>query len=134
MADHWWSSREIGNLWAASHLMPLINMGGLWWSTKGWRPLLYANTDQEKMAAEDTPQDVADRERIFKRFDVNGDGKISATEFGDTLKSVCSVTPEEVERMMDEIDTDRDGFISFEELTEFARANRGLIRDVAKLF
>ncbi|KAL9263120.1 Polcalcin Che a 3-like protein [Drosera capensis] len=86
------------------------------------------------MAAEDTSQDVADRERIFKRFDANGDGKISSTELGDALKSLGSVTTDEVYKMMIEIDIDGDGFISFEEFTEFARANRGLIKDVAKIF
>ena len=35
---------------------------------------------------------------------------------------------------MAEIDTDGDGFISHEEFTNFARANRGLVRDVAKIF
>ncbi|KZV53888.1 polcalcin Ole e 3 [Dorcoceras hygrometricum] len=82
----------------------------------------------------DDPQDVADRERIFKRFDANGDGKVSSSELGDVLKTLGSVTNEEVQRMMAEIDTDGDGFISFEEFVEFARANRGLVKDVAKLF
>lgn len=82
----------------------------------------------------DDPQDVADRERIFKRFDENGDGKISAAELGEALKTLGSATAEEVKRMMDEIDTDGDGFISFEEFSEFARANRGLVKDVAKIF
>nr|QVG59416.1 polcalcin isoform 2 [Artemisia sieversiana] len=86
------------------------------------------------MAAADTPQDLNDRERIFKRFDTNGDGKISSSELGDALKTLGSVTSDEVFRMMAEIDTDGDGFISFEEFTEFARANRGLIKDVAKIF
>ncbi|KAK9700247.1 hypothetical protein RND81_08G226500 [Saponaria officinalis] len=86
------------------------------------------------MADEDTPQDIADREKIFKRFDMNGDGKISSSELGEALKALGSVTPEEVTRMMDEIDTDGDGFISWEEFTEFARANRGLVKDVAKIF
>lgn len=86
------------------------------------------------MAEADDPQDIADRERIFKRFDANGDGQISATELGETLQTLGSVTPEEVKYMMDEIDTDKDGFISFQEFIEFARANRGLIRDVAKIF
>ncbi|KAK4710277.1 hypothetical protein R3W88_004790 [Solanum pinnatisectum] len=86
------------------------------------------------MAEIDEPQDIADRERIFKRFDENGDGQISATELGETLQALGSVTPEEVKYMMDEIDTDKDGFISFQEFTEFAKANRGLIRDVAKIF
>ena len=82
----------------------------------------------------DDAQDVADRERIFKRFDANGDGKISATELGESLKTLGSVTPDEVQRMMAEIDTDGDGFISHEEFTEFARANHGLVKDVAKIF
>ncbi|KAI4307637.1 hypothetical protein L6164_030805 [Bauhinia variegata] len=82
----------------------------------------------------DDPRDVADRERIFKRFDTNGDGKISAAELGDSLKTLGSVTADEVQNMMAEIDTDGDGFISYEEFTDFARANRGLIKDVAKIF
>ncbi|KAG8384166.1 hypothetical protein BUALT_Bualt04G0089900 [Buddleja alternifolia] len=82
----------------------------------------------------DDPQDLADRERIFKRFDANGDGKISATELGDALKMLGCVTAEEIKHMMDEIDTDKDGYISFQEFMEFARANRGLVRDVAKIF
>ncbi|XP_059297741.1 polcalcin Nic t 2 [Lycium barbarum] len=86
------------------------------------------------MAEAEDPQDIADRERIFKRFDANGDGQISASELGETLQALGSVTPEEVKYMMDEIDTDKDGFISFQEFTDFARANRGLIRDVAKIF
>ncbi|XP_071724213.1 polcalcin Ole e 3-like [Rutidosis leptorrhynchoides] len=80
------------------------------------------------------PQEVADRERIFKRFDANGDGKISASELGDALKTLGSITGEEVKRMMSEIDTDGDGFISHEEFTQFANANRGLMKDVAKIF
>ncbi|CAN1122789.1 Polcalcin Bet v 4 [Linum perenne] len=84
--------------------------------------------------ADDEAQEQADRERIFKRFDLNGDGKISATELGDCLKTLGSVTAEEVKRMMDEIDTDGDGYISYQEFTDFALANRGLIKDVAKIF
>ncbi|XP_027337840.1 polcalcin Ole e 3 [Abrus precatorius] len=82
----------------------------------------------------DDPQDVADRDRIFKHFDANGDGKISSQELAESLKTLGSVTEDEVLRMMAEIDTDGDGFISYEEFTEFARANRGLVRDVAKIF
>lgn len=82
----------------------------------------------------DGQSDKQEIERIFKRFDSNGDGKISATELGDALKALGSVTAEEVQRMMAEIDTDGDGFISFEEFSSFAHANRGLIKDVAKIF
>ncbi|KAK4795040.1 hypothetical protein SAY86_013034 [Trapa natans] len=82
----------------------------------------------------DDPQEVADRERVFKRFDANGDGKISSSELGEALRNLGSITADEVQRMMAEIDTDGDGFISFEEFTDFARANRGLMKDVAKIF
>ncbi|KAL7255877.1 hypothetical protein ACSBR1_009922 [Camellia fascicularis] len=84
--------------------------------------------------ADDDPRDKAERERIFKRFDANGDGKISSSELGDALKGLGSVTTDEIKRMMVEIDTDGDGYISFEEFTAFARANRGLVKDVAKIF
>ncbi|KAF2317867.1 hypothetical protein GH714_041186 [Hevea brasiliensis] len=36
----------------------------------------------------DEAQDQVERERIFKRFDLNGDGKISAAELGDSLKTL----------------------------------------------
>lgn len=82
----------------------------------------------------DDPQDVADRERLFKHFDANGDGKISSAELGEALKTLGSVTADEIKNMMDEIDSDGDGFISYEEFTNFARANKGIVKDVAKCF
>nr|CAP05019.1 calcium binding protein [Parietaria judaica] len=78
--------------------------------------------------------DRAEQERIFKRFDSNGDGKISSSELGEALKALGSVTADEVHRMMAEIDTDGDGAISLEEFSSFADANRGLIKDIAKIF
>ncbi|KAG6416165.1 hypothetical protein SASPL_123589 [Salvia splendens] len=83
---------------------------------------------------DESQQDVEDRERIFKRCDTNGDGKVSSMELGEALKALGSVSVDEVKRMMAELDTDGDGFISLDEFTEFAKANRGLIRDVAKIF
>ncbi|KAF5768832.1 putative EF-hand domain pair protein CML [Helianthus annuus] len=78
-------------------------------------------------------EEAAHLERIFKRFDTNGDGKISSTELGEALKTLGSVSPEEVQRMMAKLDTDGDGFISFQEYMDFCNANKGLMRDVAKL-
>lgn len=78
--------------------------------------------------------EAADLERIFKKFDANGDGKISSAELGDALKALGNVNVDEVKRMMSEIDTDGDGFISFQEFTDFSKANRGLMKDVAKVF
>ncbi|KAF8045263.1 hypothetical protein N665_5317s0004 [Sinapis alba] len=76
----------------------------------------------------------AEHDRIFKKFDANGDGKISASELGDALKNLGSVTHDDIKRMMAEIDTDGDGYISYQEFSDFATANRGLMKDVAKIF
>ncbi|KAG6656791.1 polcalcin Ole e 3-like [Carya illinoinensis] len=84
--------------------------------------------------ADDPQGDQAERERIFKRFDANGDGKICAEELGNALKEFGNVTDDEVQLMMTEIDTDGDGFISFQEFIAFAIDNSGLIKDVAKIF
>ncbi|KAK9052507.1 hypothetical protein SSX86_029136 [Deinandra increscens subsp. villosa] len=79
-------------------------------------------------------EDKAEKDRIFGKFDTNGDGKISSDELGEALKTLGSVTPEEVQTMMDELDTDGDKFISYEEFTDFYNANRGLMKDLGKIF
>ncbi|KAI3712965.1 hypothetical protein L1987_71535 [Smallanthus sonchifolius] len=78
--------------------------------------------------------DKAEKERIFNKFDSNGDGKICSNELGDALKTLGSVSPEEVQTMMDELDTDQDGSISYEEFTDFYNANRFLMKDLGKVF
>ncbi|KAF3450157.1 hypothetical protein FNV43_RR06237 [Rhamnella rubrinervis] len=69
----------------------------------------------------------AECERIFKRFDANGDGKISCTELGDALKALGSASEDELKRRMGEIDKDGDGFISLDELLAFRSANPELM-------
>ncbi|TKY59767.1 Polcalcin Cyn d 7 [Spatholobus suberectus] len=76
--------------------------------------------------------DRAECERIFKRFDVNGDGQISLIEFADALKVLGLTSQEEVQRRMAEIDKDGDGFITLEELIEFQSVNPNLMNDVLK--
>lgn len=76
----------------------------------------------------------ANRDPIFKRLDANGDGKISPAELGEALNALGSTAPNEIKKMMAEIDTDGDGYISYQEYTDFACANPGLIKDVAKIF
>lgn len=79
-------------------------------------------------------EDKEERARIFGKFDGNGDGKISSEELGEALKTLGSVSPEEVQTMMDELDTDKDKFISYEEFTDFYNANKGLMKDLGKIF
>ncbi|KAK1423460.1 hypothetical protein QVD17_18763 [Tagetes erecta] len=79
-------------------------------------------------------EDKAERDRIFGALDENKDGKISSAELGEALKNLGSVSAEEVKTMMDELDTDGDGFISYEEFTTFYNENRGLMKDVGKIF
>ncbi|KAI3462608.1 hypothetical protein Pfo_019271 [Paulownia fortunei] len=59
-------------------------------------------------------------EKVFNKFDANGDGKISSAELGTILSGLGSATSaEEVERIMSELDTDGDGYIDLSEFKSF---------------
>ncbi|WP_171526369.1 EF-hand domain-containing protein, partial [Acinetobacter indicus] len=65
--------------------------------------------------------------KVFNKFDANGDGMISVTEPADVLKALGSYTSmEEVSCMMEEIDTDKDGFINLEEFSNFCKGSSSL--------
>ncbi|KAG6503197.1 hypothetical protein ZIOFF_035508 [Zingiber officinale] len=74
------------------------------------------------------------QEKIFNRFDANGDGKISLMELSDALRTMGSITDEEVKRTMDEIDINGDGDIDFNEFASFCRDNQNLMMNVVKAF
>ncbi|KAI7980693.1 hypothetical protein LOK49_Contig119G00010 [Camellia lanceoleosa] len=60
--------------------------------------------------------DKEEVKKVFNHFDANGDGKISATELISVMKALQSNTSEdEVKRMMTELNTSLNGFISLEE-------------------
>ncbi|KAI9074089.1 hypothetical protein K1719_043934 [Acacia pycnantha] len=74
----------------------------------------------------------AECERIFKRFDVNNDGKISLTEFEEALKALGATSLEEIQGRMEEIDKDGNGYFSLQQLIEFQQANPCLMAQVFK--
>lgn len=66
-----------------------------------------------------TGAQIAELEQVFKKFDVNGDGKISSSELGAIMGSLGHpATEEELRKMILEVDGDGDGFIDFEEFVE----------------
>lgn len=58
-------------------------------------------------------------EQVFKKFDVNGDGKISSAELGSIMSSLGHpASEEELQIMIKEVDADGDGFINLQEFVE----------------
>ncbi|KAK9091643.1 hypothetical protein Sjap_024820 [Stephania japonica] len=71
-------------------------------------------------------ESMADLEKVFNSFDANGDGKISSSELENVLRALGSETSkEELKQMMEEIDTDGDGFVDLKEFAEFYRGGSG---------
>lgn len=62
---------------------------------------------------------IDELEQVFKKFDANGDGKISSSELGNIMSSLGQeVTNEELETMIKEVDADGDGSIDLDEFIE----------------
>ncbi|KAF0898021.1 hypothetical protein E2562_001702 [Oryza meyeriana var. granulata] len=63
---------------------------------------------------------MAKLEQVFRRYNANGDTKISAEELASVLWALGAPPgPGEVRRMIDEMDSDRDGFMDLSEFAAF---------------
>ena len=75
--------------------------------------------------------DDAEMQRVFARIDADGDGRISPSELAAVSRAISPPSSSshgrrEVAAMMDELDTDRDGFVDLGEFKAFhARARAG---------
>ena len=69
-----------------------------------------------------TLQDTKELRDVFRSIDKNGDGKLSQEELFNKYKETMGAAEarEQVERIMEEVDTDRNGFIDY---TEFLKAS-----------
>ncbi|KAK4763428.1 hypothetical protein SAY87_012866 [Trapa incisa] len=88
-------------------------------STSSAVPLVLAPPLGSGSSSINTKHQIEELEQVFKKFGVNGDGKISASELGSILSSLGhSETEEELEKMMRVVDADGDGHIDFNEFVE----------------
>jgi len=79
-------------------------------------------------------QSVHELEEVFKKFDANGDGKISGSDLADILRSLGSEVGEaEVKAMMEEADADGDGYVSLQEFVDLNK-NGASVKDLKNAF
>lgn len=77
------------------------------------------------------PSNAADLHAVFRKFDANGDGKISWSELGMLMASLgCPASDDELQLMVSVADSNGDGFIDF---SEFAELNTFGVDDPRRL-
>jgi len=71
---------------------------------------------------EPTPEELAAYRHAFQLFDADGDGTISIKELYEVMRSLGqNPTETEIEDMINEVDTDRNGTIDFEEFCKMMK-------------
>ncbi|KAI9100195.1 hypothetical protein K1719_024413 [Acacia pycnantha] len=72
--------------------------------------------------------------RIFNKFDINGDGKISSSELKKMLLTLDSkTTSKEIKRIMAELDKNGDGYIDLKEFADFHQSGGEKLADSREL-
>eukprot|EP00927_Polykrikos_kofoidii_P050741 TRINITY_DN44623_c0_g1_i1.p1 TRINITY_DN44623_c0_g1~~TRINITY_DN44623_c0_g1_i1.p1 ORF type:complete len:464 (-),score=67.77 TRINITY_DN44623_c0_g1_i1:209-1600(-) len=57
--------------------------------------------------------------RIFKTWDQDGNGKISREELGSVMRELCSFDDDDLQMLLDEADTNKDGCIDYDEFVSW---------------
>ena len=71
-----------------------------------------------------TCEQVEELKEAFRLFDKDSDGTISSDEFGAVMQALgLSPTKEELEILLDSVDTDRNGVIDFGEFVDVMRGH-----------
>jgi calcium-dependent protein kinase len=98
------------------HLMELDSDGS---GEIDWTEFLAAAIDMQKIRKKEVI------ENTFRRFDVNGDGEITAAELAEVLASddAHAISAEKIKELMDEADADHNGSISYEEFENMMLGN-----------
>lgn len=77
------------------------------------------NSFPSRSPSMDTRAQIAELEHVFRKFDANGDGKISSSELRSIMDSLGQKpSEEELQKIIEDIDCDGDGCIDLQEFLE----------------
>jgi len=111
---------------AAREVKPPIVPSGELYPDEAWLAKNASLSDSEELGGSGTRDSKRHKlVQVFKRFDVNGDGRIGRDELGTILHSLGKAvfTPEEVDKMLDIVDTNKDGYIDYAEFSQWIFSN-----------
>ncbi|KAK4745151.1 hypothetical protein SAY87_011463 [Trapa incisa] len=85
-----------------------------------------------------SPGTIDEAKHVFKKYDMNGDGKISSEELREAMDWIGpgGTTRDEIDLIISEFDKDGDGHLDFDEFMEFFAGCGGdeTLRDAFDLF